>query len=38
MEAAFTLSVDALKLRIAGLRAQGFSQSEIHAMLNSGRQ
>lgn len=38
MEAAFTLSMDALKLCIAGLRAQGFSESEIHAILNSGRQ
>ena len=29
MEIAFALSADALKFQIAGLRAQGFSESEI---------
>jgi len=38
MEAAFTLSMDVLELRIAGLRAQGFPDPEIRAILNTGRQ
>jgi len=37
MEAAFTLSMDARKLRIAGLRAQGFSETEIRAIMSAKR-
>ncbi len=37
MQAAFSLSVEARKLLIAGLRAQGFSQPEIRAILRTRR-
>ena len=32
MEAAFALSMDARMLLVAGLKAQGFSEAEIHAL------
>jgi hypothetical protein len=35
MEAAFALSLEARKLFLAGLRAQGFSESEIHVLLKA---
>jgi hypothetical protein len=37
MLAAFTLSVEARKLQIAGLRAQGFSETEIRQILKAKR-
>ena len=37
MEAAFALSLDARKLFVAGLRAQGFSETEIAAALKAKR-
>jgi hypothetical protein len=37
MEAAFTLSMDALKLRVAGLRERGFSDPQIREILKGGR-
>ncbi len=37
MQIAFSLSVEARKLMIAGLRAQGFSQPEIRAILRTRR-
>jgi len=36
MEMAFAISLDALKLQMAGLKAQGFSESEIVAIRNGG--
>ena len=35
MEAAFSLSMDARMLLVAGLRAQGFSETEIRAISGS---
>ena len=37
MKAAFALSVEARKLHIAGLQAQGFNEPEIHAILRARR-
>jgi hypothetical protein len=37
MMAAFALSVDARKLLVAGLQAQGFNELEIHAILRARR-
>jgi len=37
MQIAFSLSVEARKLMIAGLEAQGFSGPEIHAILRTRR-
>ena len=37
MEAAFTLSMDAQKLRISALAAQGYSQTEIRFILRARR-
>jgi hypothetical protein len=37
MQSAFALSVNARKLLIAGLQAQGFSEPEIHAILRMRR-
>jgi hypothetical protein len=37
MEMAFTLSMDARKLRMAGLKTQGFSESEVSAIVNAQR-
>jgi len=37
MEAAFTLSMDARKLRIAALRAQGFSETDIDEIMNAAK-
>ncbi len=34
MEAAFALSMDARMLLVAGLKAQGFSEKEIRALMN----
>ena len=36
-EAAFALSMDACKMRIAGMRVQGFSDSEIRAVPSARR-
>jgi hypothetical protein len=35
MEAAFIISMDARKLHIAGLRAQGLSETEIRAIMSA---
>jgi len=37
MEAAFSLSLEARKLSVAGMKAQGFSEAEIAAALKASR-